>query len=104
MHAHGNTASARPDFHGSCANFLVKKKCVFSVYSLCIFQQILLSILRYENGNEHDTFHHNKNISKNLTFKDSNGIMRHKCVTLVSPRCNIFNQVRRTEISLQKPR
>ena len=34
------------------------------MYSLCIFQQILLSILRYENGNEHDTFHQNKNISK----------------------------------------
>ena len=46
-----------------------EKKCVFSVYSLCIFQQILLSILRYENGNEHDTFHHNKNISKNLNFQ-----------------------------------
>ena len=59
------------------------------MYSLCIFQQILLSILRYENGNEHDTFHHNKNISKNLNFQGQqrNHAAQVYCMTLVSILC-----------------
>ena len=34
MHAHGNTASARPDFHGSCANH--HHQCNFGMDFACL--------------------------------------------------------------------